>query len=145
MKRTITVSCSMKRTFNLGNYENITPMYTASEVIELNEDDTFTDLDYHQAYIGLRRLVMDELVGDKARISSRNEGNGPYATDEQMFTIFQLAKQLGCSPYKDKNKGITLNDLVHEVIPNTHPMSLTKEQATEFIKHLRNKHATKES
>lgn len=134
MKRTVTVSCSLKRNFNLGNYESYAPMYTASEVIELDESDEFTELDYHKAYIGLRRIVQDEITGEKKRINAIKEGTSPLATDMQMYRIFTLAKKLGCSPYEEG--GLTLNDLVKEVFPDLHPMSLTQQQAAKFIKYL---------
>jgi len=71
MKRTITISACIKRTFSLGNYENIAPTYTASETLELGGDEEFTPEQYSSRLDELRAVCMGKLVEDYKAIKKQ--------------------------------------------------------------------------
>jgi len=136
MKRIIRVSYNAKRTYNLGNYENLVPSYTATEEIELGEGEEFTDDDYLKAYMKLKLIIRKELQEEAKRVAMATNGSAKdLATEGQFSAILRIARNVGA----DAAKGhMTLNDLVSELYPDTHPLSLTYDQAQNFINHYTN-------
>lgn len=89
MKKTITVNYCTKRTFNLGDYENIAPIHTITEEIELNEGEDFTPEQYHESFLKLKKICRAEMIEDGTRIKGRDFS---YLSEYQMSQILSLCK-----------------------------------------------------
>ncbi len=124
MKRTVKINYACKRTYNLGDFENIAPIYTAEEVIELDEGEEFTKEDFHVAMDKLKSFVRDELAEEMMRVKRLTENP---ASASQMCVIFSWAK----------TKKLDLDEVCQEEMKKA-VTELTCEEASQFINHLKN-------
>jgi hypothetical protein len=89
MKKKITIGYCAKRTFNLSNYENIVPVHTVTEEIELEHGEEYTGEQYRADFARLKRLIRDEMAEDAMRVKNRNMG---YPSERQINEILSLCK-----------------------------------------------------
>lgn len=122
MKKKITVNYCSKRTFNLGDFENIAPIHTLTEEIELNEGEDYTDKQYHEDFARLKKIVRNEMQEEALRVKSKDMS---YPSFKQVSQILSLCKKLK----------LNVDEVVLEAgFPSL--MTLTAKVATEIINNL---------
>lgn len=90
MKKKITINYCSKRTFNLGDYENIAPIHTVTEEIELNEGEEYTDQQYHNDFARLKRITRKEMEEEALRVKAKDFS---YPSAQQISKILSLCKE----------------------------------------------------
>ena len=90
MKKKITINYCSKRTFNLGDYENIAPIHTITEEIELNDGDDYTADEYHKDFARLKKIVRNEMHEEALRVKTKDM---TYPSAQQVSKILSLCKE----------------------------------------------------
>lgn len=125
MKKKVIISYTCKRTHNLGEYQNIVPMYSITEEIELDKNDSFTQDQYEDHFLRLKKMVRAEMVEDGTRIRGKDFS---YLSDAQASQIFKLCKE----------KKLSVDEQV-KATGFTSLGSLTQQAATNLIQTLTTK------
>lgn len=124
MKKKITINYCQKRTFNLGDYENIAPIHTITEEIELNEGEDFTERDYQEAFAKIKKLVRNELQEEAYRVKTKD-----FTYADELTTVLILKEA--------KARKLDLDEILKQ---NGYAsvLSLTATQATKLLNQIKN-------